>query len=75
MEYLQFTEFRNRSKEYFEKIEEGESFVIVRKGRPVARIIPFVARSGGWKRALERVKLRRPSKTTTEILSEERSER
>jgi prevent-host-death family protein len=58
MQYLQFTEFRNHSKEYFDKIEHGDSYVIIRKGRPVATIMPFGEKTDGWKRAVTKVKLR-----------------
>lgn len=74
MEYLKFTDFRNHSREYFEKIEEGESFIIVRKGKPVAKIIPFENKEKGWKRRKERVSLQGEGKTTLEYIQSERSE-
>ena len=75
MEYLQFTNFRNNSKKYFEKIENGDSFIIIRKGVPVARILPFKQNLQGWKRPVSRIKLRKEDKTTTDFLAEERNER
>jgi prevent-host-death family protein len=75
MEYLQYTEFRNHAKEYFEKIEAGASFVIIRKGKPVAHIVPFEENDRGWKRSVSRVKLKRAGKTTTDFISEERDSR
>jgi len=75
MTYLQFTEFRNHSKEYFEKIEEGEAFIIIRKGRPVAKILPFIQKTQGWKRDVSRIKLRKTNKTTIDYIIEERSEK
>ncbi|MEA1911402.1 MAG: type II toxin-antitoxin system prevent-host-death family antitoxin [Spirochaetota bacterium] len=75
MEYLQFTDFRNHSKKYFEKIQEGESFIIVKKGSPVARIIPFNENIQGWKRSVSRVKLKNTQKTTIDFISEERNDR
>ena len=74
MEYLQFTDFRNHSKEYFEKIEGGEGFIIVRKGKPVAKILPFEEKAQGWKRPVRRVKLKTTEKTTTDYIAEERAE-
>jgi len=41
MNYLKFTEFHNRSKEYFDQIENGQSFIITRRGKPIARILPL----------------------------------
>jgi len=75
MEYLQFTNFRNNSKKYFERIQNGDSFIIIRKGVPVARILPFKQNLQGWKRPVSRIKLRKEDKTTTDFLSEERNER
>ncbi len=54
MTYLQFTDFRNNSKKYFERIENGEIFIITRKGIPVARITPFEQNRTGWKHQVER---------------------
>jgi prevent-host-death family protein len=45
MTYIQFTDFRNRAKEYFEKVESGSSFIIIKRGKPVAKIVPFVTGS------------------------------
>jgi prevent-host-death family protein len=50
MEYVQYTDFRNHSKDYFDRIEEGESYIIVRKGKPVARMLPFEQSNPGWKK-------------------------
>jgi len=58
MDYLQFTELRNSAKEYFDKVEKGKSFVIIRKGRPIAKVVPFAEPTPGWKREVKRVKLK-----------------
>ena len=73
MEYLKFTTFRNHSKEYFEKIEAGESYIIIRKGNPVAKIIPFRNREKGWKRNIKKIKVK-SNKTTLDYILSERSE-
>jgi len=73
MEYLQFTDFRNHSKKYFEKIQKGESFIIIKKGSPVARIMPFDQNIQGWKRSVSRIKLQHTTKTTNDFLTEERN--
>lgn len=75
MEYVQFTDFRNHSKDYFDRIEEGESYIIVRKGKPVARMLPFDQPTPGWRRNLKRVELKPGRKTTTEYITEERRDR
>lgn len=75
MEYLQYTDFRNHSKKYFEKIQEGESYIIIRKGKPMARIVPFEKKEQGWKRTVSRIKLKNSEKTTTDFIIEERNDR
>jgi prevent-host-death family protein len=74
MDYIQFTEFRNNSKEYFERIEKGESYIIIRKGKPVAQILPLTPGRPGWKRKTTRIGLSNRKKSTTDFLREERSE-
>ncbi len=74
MEYVKFTDFRNHSKEYFDEIEKGKTFVIIRKGEPVARITPFRQVSQGWKRDNRKIKLN-GKKTTLDYISEERRDR
>ncbi len=34
MTYLKFTDFRNKSKEYFDQVEHGSSFIIIRMRIP-----------------------------------------
>jgi prevent-host-death family protein len=63
MHYLKFTDFRNRSKEYFDKVEKGSSFIIIRKGKPIAKIIPFNESFSGWKRETIKVKLKKTKRT------------
>ena len=58
MEYLQFTTLRNSAKEYFDEVEKGKSFVVIRKGKPIAKVIPFVEQIQGWKRDVKAVTLR-----------------
>lgn len=75
MNYLQFTEFRNKSKEYFDKVEEGSSFIIIRKGKPIATLKPFKEEGNeGWKREIKKVKLKK-CKDSSEYIIAERNER
>ncbi len=74
MNYLKFTDFRNNSKEYFDKVEHGSSFIIIRKGKPVAKILPFDVSNPGWKRNNIKVKLK-TTKTTLDFLLDERNEK
>lgn len=58
MDYLQFTTLRNSAKEYFDEVEKGKSFIIIRKGKPIAKVIPFKEPVQGWKRSINKVTLK-----------------
>lgn len=74
MQFLQFTEFRNKSREFLDAVEQGSSYVIVRRGKPIAQVTPFRENvSQGWKRPHKRIKLK-GTLTTTEILRQMRDE-
>jgi len=73
MDYLQFTELRNSARTYFDKVEKGKSYVIVRKGKPIAKVIPFKEPVQGWKRKIKRVTLKNGVDSTT-ILRQLRDE-
>jgi len=74
MDYLKFTDLRNNSKEYFDKIERGSSYIIIRKGKPIAKIIPFNETAGGWKRKNQKITLK-SRKTSLEFVLQERNEK
>jgi len=74
LNYVKFTDFRNQSKEYFDNIEHGHSYIIIRKGKPIAKILPFNESNTGWKRENRKIKLKN-NKTTLEYILRERSEK
>jgi len=74
MDYVKFTEFRNHSKEYFDNVENGSSYIIIRKGKPVAKILPFTETTTGWKRENRKIRLK-TNKTSLEYILDERSEK
>ena len=75
MNYLKYTEFRNHSKEYFDKVEqEGDEYVIIKKGKPIAKIIPFDEKTPGWKREHKKVTLKK-DKSTLDYIRAEREEK
>ena len=75
MEFLQFTEFRNKSKEFMDAVENGQSYVIIRHGKPIANVTPFKeADVQGWKRPHRRI-APKGTKTSTDYILEGRSER
>jgi prevent-host-death family protein len=68
MKYLQYTEFRNNSKSYIDKVEEGEEYIVIRKGKPVAKIVPFETENQqGWKRSIKKVKVTQGELVSTKI--------
>jgi prevent-host-death family protein len=74
MTYLKFTDFRNKSKEYFDQVEHGSSFIIIRKGKPVAKLVPFDQAEPGWKRENRKITLK-TKKTTLDFIKLERNEK
>ncbi len=74
MNYIKFTDFRNHSREFFDNIEHGSSYIIIRKGKPVAKILPFKETEPGWKRDNRKIKLKN-NKTTLDYINQERNEK
>lgn len=50
MKQATFTELRNNAKQFFDFVEAGEPVRILRKGKPIADIIPIVSGVPSWKR-------------------------
>ena len=40
MRKVSFTEERNHAKQYFDRVESGESVRVLRNGKPIADIVP-----------------------------------
>jgi len=55
-----FTEFRKHSAAFLDKVENGETVIITRHGRPVAEMIPPASTFGvkSWKRPALRLKIK-----------------
>ena len=55
-----FTEFRKRIASFLDKVENGETVVITRHGRPIAEVAPpsFSTEGKSWKRPALRLKLK-----------------
>ena len=41
MRTITFTDFRNNASGFITEVEHGERFVLLRRGKPVAEIVPF----------------------------------
>ncbi len=53
MKTVTFTDFRKKASIYLTQVEHGESIVLLRRGKPIAEVIPFSGRkhqTPSWKR-------------------------
>ncbi|HUV50356.1 MAG TPA: type II toxin-antitoxin system Phd/YefM family antitoxin [Anaerolineae bacterium] len=41
MKTISFTDFRKRASGFITEVEHGETIVLIRRGKPVAEVIPF----------------------------------
>jgi antitoxin (DNA-binding transcriptional repressor) of toxin-antitoxin stability system len=58
MDYLQFSQLSSSTKEYLEEVEKGKSYVVLRDGKAIAKVIPFDEPIQGWKREIRGVRLK-----------------
>ena len=52
MKTVTFTDFRKRASGFITDVEHGETLVILRRGKPIAEVIPFsdrLQRTPSWK--------------------------
>lgn len=52
MKTITFTDFRKKASGFITEVEHGESIVILRRGRPIAEVVPFTDRlqkTPSWK--------------------------
>ena len=52
MKTVPFTDFRKNASGFIDEVEHGEKIVLIRRGKPVAEIVPFSNRLQGspaWK--------------------------
>jgi prevent-host-death family protein len=45
MKTIAFTDFRKNASGFINEVEHGETLVLLRRGKPVAEVIPFTERS------------------------------
>jgi len=50
MRTVNFTTFRNDASDMMTAVEQGETLLVVRHGRPIAEIIPVTTQQPSWKR-------------------------
>jgi len=60
MKTISFTDFRKKASSFIAEVEHGETLVLLRRGKPVAEVIPFSDRSQrtlSWKKPGIRLKI------------------
>ncbi len=76
MKTITFTDFRKKASGFITEVEHGETLVLLRRGKPIAEIIPFSARSQqtpSWKQPGIRLQMQ-GSDLSSAILSEREAE-
>lgn len=54
-----FTEFRKHTAAFLDKVENGDTVVITRHGRPIAEVVaPSVSNNKSWKRKAIRLNIK-----------------
>lgn len=72
MKTVPFTDFRKNASGFINQVEHGETLVLIRRGKPVAEIVPFYdksSRSPSWKQPGIRLRME-GSELSTAILEE-----
>ena len=60
MKTVSFTDFRKNASGFIAELEHGETLILLRRGKPVAEVIPFSAslqRTPAWKKPVIRLKM------------------
>ena len=76
MKTVTFTDFRQNASIFLTEVEHGESIVLLRRGKPIAEVIPFSDRAHqtpSWKRPGIRLQIQ-GNDLSSAILEERESE-
>ena len=72
MKTITFTDFRKKASSFITEVEHGETFILLRHGKPVAEVVPFSdksQRTPSWKQPGFRLRIR-GSNLSSAILEE-----
>ncbi len=61
MKSVAFTDFRKMASDLITEVEHGETIILLRRGKPVAEVIPFSEKAHGfpaWKEPGVRLRMR-----------------
>jgi prevent-host-death family protein len=72
MKIIAFTDFRKKASNFISEVEQGETIVLIRHGKPVAELIPFSDKSEipSWKQP--GIRLHIPGTDLSSAIIEER---
>jgi prevent-host-death family protein len=73
MKTIAFTDFRKRASDLITEVEHGETLILLRRGKPVAEVVPFsdrAQRMPAWKQS--GIRLRIPGADLSSAILEER---
>ena len=61
MKTITFTDFRKKASDLITEVEHGETIILLRRGKPVAEVVPFsdtTQRIPMWKQSGTRLRIR-----------------
>jgi prevent-host-death family protein len=73
MKSVAFTDFRKKASDLLTEVEHGETLILLRRGKPVAEVVPFsdkAQRTPAWK--LSGIRLRIQGSDLSSAILEER---
>ncbi|MEE4359546.1 MAG: type II toxin-antitoxin system Phd/YefM family antitoxin [Desulfococcaceae bacterium] len=76
MKTIAFSDFRKKAAGFIDEVELGETLVLLRRGKPIAEIIPFSGRDKempSWKQTIRPLQMK-GSDLSSAILEERRTE-
>jgi len=72
MKTVAFTDFRKNASDFITEVEHGETIVLLRRGKPVAEVVPFsdkTQKAPAWKQSGIRLRIQ-GSNLSSAILEE-----
>ncbi len=73
MKTVSFTDFRKKASRFITEVEHGETIILLRRGRPIAEVIPFSDKNSkmpAWKK--RGICLQIPGSDLASAISEDR---
>jgi prevent-host-death family protein len=61
MRTISFTDFRKKASGFITEVEHGETLVLLRRGKPVAEVVPFsdeTFQKPSWKKTVPRLRIK-----------------